>query len=54
LSVVAEGIETETQRRRSHELGCELGQGFLFAKPQPPAEMTELLAGASAYRSKSS
>jgi EAL domain-containing protein (putative c-di-GMP-specific phosphodiesterase class I) len=43
LSAVAEGIETETQRRRSHELGCDLGQGFLFASPQPAAEMTALL-----------
>ena len=43
LSAVAEGIETETQRRKSQELGCDLGQGFLFARPQPAAEMTVLL-----------
>jgi EAL domain-containing protein (putative c-di-GMP-specific phosphodiesterase class I) len=43
LSAVAEGIETETQRRKSRELGCDLGQGFLFASPQPAAEMTALL-----------
>ena len=46
LSAVAEGIETETQRRRCHELGCDLGQGFLFARPQPAAEMTALLGRA--------
>ena len=43
LSTVAEGIETETQRRKSHELGCDLGQGFLFARPLPAFEMTALL-----------
>ena len=43
LRAVAEGIETETQRRKSYELGCDLGQGFLFARPQPAAEMTALL-----------
>ncbi len=43
LRTVAEGIETETQRRKSHELGCDLGQGFLFARPLPAFEMTALL-----------
>jgi len=30
LSTVGEGIETEAQRDRLRELGCELGQGYLF------------------------
>jgi diguanylate cyclase (GGDEF)-like protein len=34
LEVVAEGIETEAQRRALLTLGCDLGQGYLFAKPQ--------------------
>ena len=38
LTVVAEGIETEEQRERLLELGCEYGQGFLFAEPMPAAE----------------
>jgi EAL domain-containing protein (putative c-di-GMP-specific phosphodiesterase class I) len=33
LEVVAEGIETEAQRRALLTLGCELGQGYFFAKP---------------------
>ena len=33
LEVVAEGIETEAQRRALMTLGCELGQGYFFAKP---------------------
>lgn len=39
MEVVAEGIETSTQRDCLLELGCELGQGFLFAHPQAAAGM---------------
>jgi len=35
MEVVAEGIETTAQRAALLELGCELGQGFLFSHPQP-------------------
>ncbi len=35
LSVVAEGVETEGQRRALLDLGCTLGQGFLFGHPVP-------------------
>jgi diguanylate cyclase (GGDEF)-like protein len=34
LEVVAEGIETEDQRLALLALGCELGQGYYFAKPR--------------------
>jgi diguanylate cyclase (GGDEF)-like protein/PAS domain S-box-containing protein len=33
MEVVAEGIELTTQMTSLRELGCELGQGFLFARP---------------------
>jgi diguanylate cyclase (GGDEF)-like protein/PAS domain S-box-containing protein len=33
LEVVAEGIEREDQSDSLRELGCQLGQGFLFARP---------------------
>jgi EAL domain-containing protein (putative c-di-GMP-specific phosphodiesterase class I) len=33
LSVVAEGVESEQQRDLLRELGCDFGQGYLFAKP---------------------
>lgn len=35
LDVVAEGVETEIERRALVELGCEYGQGWLFGKPAP-------------------
>jgi diguanylate cyclase (GGDEF)-like protein len=35
LSIIAEGIETEDQRKRVRSLGIKFGQGFLFAEPVP-------------------
>ena len=43
LSTVAEGIETADQLDRLRTLGCDYGQGFLFARPLPAAEIAELL-----------
>jgi diguanylate cyclase (GGDEF)-like protein/PAS domain S-box-containing protein len=39
MVTVAEGIETELQARSIRDLGCELGQGYLFARPLPPADV---------------
>jgi diguanylate cyclase (GGDEF)-like protein len=35
LAILAEGIETEDQRKRVRSLGIKFGQGFLFAEPVP-------------------
>jgi len=35
LKVVAEGIETEAAARRLRDLGCDIAQGYLYAKPMP-------------------
>ena len=45
LQPLAEGIETEAQRDFLHEHGCPLGQGFLFSRAVPPAELEQLYAG---------
>uniref|UniRef100_UPI0035B4B933 EAL domain-containing protein n=1 Tax=Stella sp. TaxID=2912054 RepID=UPI0035B4B933 len=45
MRLVAEGIEEPAQRRRLEELGCTIGQGFLFARPVPAATATRLLEG---------
>lgn len=39
LEPVAEGIETEGQRRFLADLGCKLGQGFLFSQAIPADEV---------------
>ncbi len=44
LEVVAEGIEFEDQIQTLQGLGCELGQGFLFAKPMPHRALVRYLA----------
>jgi diguanylate cyclase (GGDEF)-like protein/PAS domain S-box-containing protein len=38
LTVVAEGIERAGQLEVLRDLGCDLGQGYLFARPEPRAE----------------
>jgi len=43
LSVTDEGIETETQRQHLRDLGCERGQGYLFARPCSAADLGPLL-----------
>lgn len=35
LRVVAEGVETESQLQRLHDLHCDTAQGFYFSAPRP-------------------
>lgn len=46
LGTVAEGIETQAQLDKVRESGCELAQGYLFARPVELAEIVGVLAGA--------
>jgi diguanylate cyclase (GGDEF)-like protein/PAS domain S-box-containing protein len=43
LRTIAEGVETAEQLAVLHQLGCDAGQGFLWSKALPPAELTALL-----------
>ncbi len=43
LEVVAEGVETTAQLSALRSLGCDLAQGYLFAAPQPPIDVSRLL-----------
>lgn len=44
-NVIAEGVETTEQFIDLRELGCEVGQGYYFAKPLPAEEVDLMLAG---------
>jgi len=47
LRTVAEGVETEAQRRILIDMGCDCGQGYLFSRPIHAAAVAELLRDAS-------
>ncbi len=38
LKTVAEGIEKSEESEKLLSIGCDIGQGYLFAKPMPKAE----------------
>ncbi|WP_217904948.1 EAL domain-containing protein [Marinobacter lutaoensis] len=42
-TVVAEGIETEAQRAHLVNMGCAIGQGFLFARPMSVDDVVDWL-----------
>ena len=49
ISVVGEGVETEAQLDELRDLGCDAAQGFLFAPPQPAADLTPRLLRGSRW-----
>ena len=48
LSTVAEGVETADTAALLRELGCDIGQGWLFGRPVPAEGMDALLGDAVA------
>ena len=45
MCVIAEGVEDEEQAKIVRNLGCDLAQGYLYARPAPIGAVLELLAG---------
>jgi EAL domain-containing protein (putative c-di-GMP-specific phosphodiesterase class I) len=45
LEVVAEGVERKEQLQALREMGCDLVQGFLLARPQGSERIEKLLEG---------
>jgi diguanylate cyclase (GGDEF)-like protein len=50
LTTIAEGIETGGQLDALRALGCELGQGYYFARPMPASEFDVLLRRGSDWK----
>jgi EAL domain-containing protein (putative c-di-GMP-specific phosphodiesterase class I) len=46
-SVCAEGVEETTDLRALIEMGCDIAQGFLFAKPMPADQFVEFLTSSA-------
>jgi EAL domain-containing protein (putative c-di-GMP-specific phosphodiesterase class I) len=44
LQTVAEGIESNHEAHKLQGIGCELGQGYLFAKPMPKAQLIGIIS----------
>ncbi|WP_412736589.1 putative bifunctional diguanylate cyclase/phosphodiesterase [Krasilnikovia sp. MM14-A1259] len=42
LTTIAEGVETASQAAELQLMGCGIGQGYLFAKPMPAAELNDM------------
>ena len=47
LRTVAEGIEETVQAEVLRALGCDTGQGYLYSKPLPPADLADTLVAAA-------
>lgn len=45
LKVVAEGIEVASAASRLHHFGCDIGQGYLYSRPIPAAELAAWMEG---------
>ncbi len=47
LQIVAEGVESGAQADRLQRMGCDLAQGYFFARPLRPAGILQRIAAGS-------
>ena len=52
LTAVAEGVETPAQHEYLRRAGCQLAQGFVYARPQPPGRSSRCCAAGRRCRSR--
>jgi diguanylate cyclase (GGDEF)-like protein len=52
VPTIAEGVESERDAEVLRSLGCTIAQGFLYSKPVPAADLSEVVKSLSATRSK--
>jgi diguanylate cyclase (GGDEF)-like protein/PAS domain S-box-containing protein len=45
LKTIAEGVEEVSQARHVKDLGCQSAQGYLYARPMPPEELSIRFTG---------
>jgi diguanylate cyclase (GGDEF)-like protein/PAS domain S-box-containing protein len=50
IQCLAEGIETEAQLKFLREIGCPLGQGYLYSRPLPTSRFNTLITGGEERR----
>jgi diguanylate cyclase (GGDEF)-like protein len=52
LKVLAEGVETTTEREYLHAVGCDEIQGYLYTKPVPPGDIERMLRTAVEHKTR--
>ena len=43
ITVISEGVETVEQSNFLNEIGCDMAQGYLFAKPMPIEDFENII-----------
>ncbi len=50
VEVVAEGVEEIAQQEFLHTIGCDIGQGYLYSRPLPSADVEQFVRQSQAAR----